>query len=389
MSDEPDSSSNSYTREYWDLVGGVAFALLALYFEHQSDHILVVVFSSMSIGLLSITVSEIAEILAHRISEPYGSYLLTFSAVTVEIILLFSILLQSDSSTNAIETVKGGIISAVLVDMNVLLGLAVFVGGLAFKEQQHNEDTSSSYTTILYVASLALLVPGILDYTSHGKDIIKEASLAISLVLFLFYLVILVFQTKTHIHFFKSTARSRIFRYKKMIKERQDGENDENEDEGVYYIFDHLSLPLNFLSMFILIFIIGVMAELFASKSLPLFKQLGISTGIAGLFIAIMSVTPEIFTALKAAKNDQIQRVINIAMGASTVSILLTVPILMFLGYIAGINLTLNFNPLEVGALIFTIILAWKTTENGETNYFEGLSHLMLFVCYAIIAGFY
>lgn len=389
MSDEPDSSSNSYIREYWDLVGGILFALLALYIEHLNLPGWATFFSALSIGLLSITVSEIAEILAHRISEPYGSYLLTFSAVTVEIILLFSILLQSGSNVNAIETVKGGIISAVLVDMNVLLGLAVFVGGLAFKEQQHNEDTSSSYTTILYVSSLALLVPGILDYTKHGEDVIRNASLSISLVLFLFYIVILIFQTKTHTHFFKSTARSRIFRYKKMIEEHGFNSEDNEEEEHVYYVFDHFSLALNFLSMFILIFIIGVMAEVFARKSLPLFHEFGISTGIAGLFIAVISVTPEIFTAIKAAKNDQIQRVINIAMGASTVSILLTVPILMFLGYIVGINLTLNFNPLEVGALIFTVILAWKTTDDGETNYFEGLSHLMLFICYAIIATFY
>ena len=387
MSEEPDSGHRGYFSEYWDIIGGLIFALLAIYFHNLNNEALSALFSAVSIGLFSITVSEIAEILAHRISEPYGSYLLTISAVAVEIILLFSILLQSTQNIDAIETVKGGIISAVLVDMNVLLGLAVFIGGLSFKEQQHNEDTSSSYTTILYVASLTLLVPGILDYTEHGKEVIKDASLAISLVLFLFYIVILIFQTKTHTDFFKSTARSRIFRYKKMLKEHSN--EDDEDDKGVEYIFDRFSTPMNFISMFIFIFIIGVMAEIFAKTSLPLFKEFNISTGIAGLFIAVISVTPEIFTAIKAAKDDQIQRVINIAMGASTVSILLTVPILMFLGFIFHIDLILNFNPLQVGALIFTIILAWKTTDNGETNYFEGLSHLMLFVSYAIIAGFY
>jgi len=388
MLDEPDSGNRSYFTEYWDLVGGFIFAFLALYFHHLDNASLSALFSAVSIGLFSITVSEIAEILAHRISEPYGSYLLTISAVAVEIILLFSILLQSSQNIDAIETVKGGIISAVLVDMNVLLGLAVFIGGLAFKEQQHNEDTSSSYTTILYVASLTLLVPGILDYTEHGKEVIKSASLAISLVLFLFYIIILIFQTKTHTDFFKSTARSRIFRYKKMLKEHY-GEDDEKDDDGVVYIFEKFPTFLNFISMLFLVFVIGVMAEIFAKTSLPLFKEFNISTGIAGLLIAIISVTPEIFTAIKAAKDDQIQRVINIAMGASTVSILLTVPILMFLGFMFKIDLVLNFNPLQVGALIFTVILAWKTTDNGETNYFEGLSHLMLFVSYAIIAGFY
>ncbi len=387
MSEEPHSGNGSYFSEYWDLIGGLFFAFLAIYFHHNENGALAAMFSAVSIGLFSITVSEIAEILAHRINEPYGSYLLTISAVAVEIILLFSILLQTSNNVDAMETVKGGIISAVLVDMNVLLGLAVFIGGLSFKEQQHNEDTSSSYTTILYVASLALLVPGILDYTEHGKEVIKSASLAISLVLFLFYIIILIFQTKTHTDFFKSTARSRIFRYKKMLKEQH--LEDFEEDKGVTYIFDNFSISVNFFFMFFFIFIIGYMAEIFAKTSLPLFREFNISTGIAGLLIAIISVTPEIFTAIKAAKNDQIQRVINIAMGASTVSILLTVPILMFLGFMFDINLILNFNPLQVGALIFTVILAWKTTDNGETNYFEGLSHLMLFVSYAIIAGFY
>jgi Ca2+:H+ antiporter len=105
--------------------------------------------------------------------------------------------------------------------------------------------------------------------------------------------------------------------------------------------------------------------------------------------IAIISVSPELFTAVKAAKSDQIQRVVNIAMGASTVSILLTVPILMILAPFAGVQLALDFNSLQIGALILTVILAWKTTDNGETNYVEGISHLMFFFAYAVIAAFY
>ncbi|HEY9129208.1 MAG TPA: sodium:proton exchanger, partial [Sulfurovum sp.] len=130
-------------------------------------------------------------------------------------------------------------------------------------------------------------------------------------------------------------------------------------------------------------------AEVFATDGIQMAKDFGISAGLSGLIIAIIAVAPEIATAIKAAKNDQIQRVVNIAMGASVVSILLTVPILLGLAYLSGINLILDFNPLQIGALIMTIILAWKSTEEGQTNYFEGLSHLMFFVCYAIIAAYY
>jgi Ca2+:H+ antiporter len=373
---------SSFLENYWDIIGGILFSILTYILHLKGIGALAALFAAISIIFISITISEIADILAERLDEPYGSFVLTFTAVAVEIILLFSIMLQVSTSPQAMETVRGGIISAVIVDMNVLLGLAVFIGGLSFNEQQHNEDTSSSYTTILYVSALALLVPSILGYTDHTEATIKTASTLIGGLLLVFYIIILIFQTKTHTHFFKATARSRIFRFKSKM---QEGE----EREESNYIFDGLSTSINFLMVFILIFLIGILAEIFASEGMVVFHKYGISTGLAGLIIAIISVAPEIFTAVKAAKNDQIQRVVNIAMGASTVSILLTVPFLLILGHFWDIQLALNFNPLEIGALIFTIILAWKTTDDGETNYFEGLSHLMLFMCYAIIAGLY
>jgi Ca2+:H+ antiporter len=310
---------------------------------------------------------------------------LTFSAVAVEILLLFMIVLQASShSTQALETVKGGIISAVLVDMNVILGLAVFVGGLNFKEQEHNEDTSSSYTTILLVSAAILLVPSILSTTSHQQDDILLASYLIGGLLFSFYFIIFIFQTKTHIDFFKATARSRILRFKKRRK-LQIHENEEGDD----YFYDKLTPFQNFIAIFIFIFIIGILAEIFANDGIKVMSEFGIGSGIAGIFIAIVAVAPELFTAIKAAVNDQIQRVINIAMGASVVSILLTVPALLVLSASADINLLLDFNPLQIGALILTIILAWKTTLDGETNYLEGIAHLVFFLAYAIIAGFY
>jgi len=347
-----------------------------------------VISAALAIGAFSVTVSEIAEILAERIEEPYASFVLTFSAVIVEIILLFMIILESTHSPQALDTVKGGIISAVIVDMNVLLGIAVFVGGLGFEEQKHNEDTSSTYTTILLVASSALLVPSIINYTDSQGGQLFEASVLIAITLISFYVSIFIFQTKTHQHFFKIEAKSRIFQIKKHREEINNSEHEDEKDEDDY-LFDRMSNLYNFIIIFALIFFIGVFAEIFAKDGMQVADDLGISAGFAGLIIAIIAVAPEILTAIKAAQNDEMQRVVNIAMGASTVSILLTVPTLMGLAYANDIYLTLDFNAFQIGALILTIILAWKTTDNGETNYFEGVSHLMFFASYAIIATMY
>jgi len=375
-----------YIQDYWDIVLGIMAVLIAFYFHSNGQGAMATLMAAIAIATLSLTVAEVAEILSERLEEPYGSMVLTFSAVVVEIILLYIILLEATHSPEVIETVKGGIVSAVIVDMNVLLGLAVFVGGLKFTEQQHNKETSSTYTTILFVTGLALLVPSLLSQSEHGVDIIREASYIIAAVLMLFYIIIFIFQTKTHTHFFKATAKSRIFRLKRKMEESgQEIDEDEHSD----YIFEKFNNIGNFIVIFILIAIIALGAEIFATDGVKLAKEYGISTGLSGLAIAIIAVSPEIFTAIKAARNDQIQRVVNIAMGASVVSILLTVPILLALAYATGIDLMLDFNPLQIGALIMTIILAWKTTEEGQTNYFEGISLLMFFTCYAIIAGYY
>ena len=363
-----------FISEYIDIIVGIIFAVLSFYFHNIGNKELSAVTTAISIGAFSMTVAEIADILAERFEEPYASFVLTFSAVVVEIVLLYMIISHSNYLEEGLNTVKGGIISAVIVDMNVLLGLAVFIGGLSYKEQEHNEDTSSTYTTILLVAASALLVPSVLNYTQNNDNLYLISGI-IAAILFIFYISIFIFQTKTHKEFFKATSKSR--KKKKTVEIEED------------YIFDKFPSIANIAIIFVLIFIIGVLSEIFAMDGMEVAKRYNISSGFAGLIIAIIAVSPEIMTAIKAAKEDEIQRVVNIAMGASTVSIMLTVPILMILSSFIGIKLTLDFNALQVGALLLTIILAWKTTDNGETNYFEGISHIMFFMAYATIATIY
>ncbi|MEA1915962.1 MAG: sodium:proton exchanger [Campylobacterota bacterium] len=370
--------------DYWDIIIGLTSIVLAILLHKSGYTSLSTLFAAIGIGALSLTVSEVAEIISERLQEPYGSFVLTFSAVIVEIILLYIILLQAYGNPDVIETVKGGIISAVIVDMNVLLGLAVFLGGLKFREQDHNKETSSAYTTILFVTGVALLVPSLLNESRHATEVVAKVSYIIAGLLMVFYIFIIIFQTKTHTHFFKQTARSRMFK----IRNKSD-EDDYDDEHNNSYIFDRFNNMGNFISIFVLIAIIAIGAEVFATDGIIIAKEYGISPALSGLFIAIVAVAPEIATAIKAAKNDEIQRVVNIAMGASTVSILLTVPVLLALAYMSGINLMLDFNTLEIGALILTIILAWKTTDEGHTNYFEGISHLMFFAAFAIIAAYY
>jgi len=361
--------------DYWDIFVGSFSLVFAVFFHYYDLPLLATVFAAVGIGALAVTIAEIAEILAERFGEPFGSLVLTFSAVLVEILILFMVVLEARHHPEVIDTVKNGIVATVLVDLNALLGLAVFLGGLNFKEQEHNEDTSASYTTVLFVAAAMLLVPTTISLHSSQAALYK-ASIIIAVLLFIYYFFIFKFQTGTHVHFFKFKKRSRVKKYQK-------------EDEDEHYYFDKKNSKFLIFFLLFLLVLIGILSEIFADDGVMVFKSFGLTAGFVGILIAFVTVAPELFTAIRAAKNDEMQRVINIAMGASTVSILLTVPILIFLSLIVGIKLTLDFSPLQVGALLLTILLVWKTTEDGETNYLEGLSHLMLFLSYAVIAVFY
>lgn len=380
-----------FIEDYWDIFFGVLAGVLAYKLHIEGSYALSAFASAMAIIFFSITVSEIAEILADRLKEPLGSFVLTFSAVVVEILLLFMVLLETSDglSSMAADTVKGGIISAVIVDMNLLLGLSVLVGGLAYKMQEHNEETSGSYITILLVTACVLLVPSILALTNHNAEVLNKASVFVAILLFAYYIVILIFQTKTHINFFKATARSRLLRFKKRMQDRENDEEEDEEAEIDHYIFERMPTAVNFLFMAGFILIIGLLAEFLAMDGLKTSVNLGISPAVAGLIIAFIAVAPEFFTAVRAARNDEPQRVINIAMGASTVTILVTVPILLLLAKLYNIELPLNFNTLEIGALIFTVLLAWKTTQNGITDYLEGISHLVFFFAYMLLAAYF
>ncbi|VAY88079.1 Calcium/proton antiporter [hydrothermal vent metagenome] len=323
--------------------------------------------------------------------EPYSSFVLTFSAIAIEIILLSIFLYNGYTIHNpqVIDIVKAGMLTAVIVDINFLLGLSVLIGGLSFKEQSHNEETSSTYTTVLLTSAVILLVPSAVEYINNDFNMLYNSSIAISFLLLVFYMGIFIFQTRTHSHFFANTGKSRIFFINKRQKKNEIDENTENNtEEEITYIFEKINNFWNIIIIVGFLLLVAVLSEIFSHNSLVIFHKYGISIGLAALSIAIISVAPEIFTSIKAAKNDEIQRAVNIGMGASTVSILLAIPIIMFISYLIGINFTLDFNKFHLAALIISVVLAWKTTEDGETNYFEGISHLVLFVGFIIMIIF-
>jgi len=111
---ETTSNLKEYMQDYWDILVGVISIIIAFYLHKIGQGGMATLMAAIGIAALSLTVSEVAEILSERLVEPYASMVLTFSAVVVEIVLLYIILLEASHSPEVVETVKGGGLSLLL-----------------------------------------------------------------------------------------------------------------------------------------------------------------------------------------------------------------------------------------------------------------------------------
>ncbi|MFD2851669.1 hypothetical protein [Eoetvoesiella caeni] len=73
----------------------------------------------------SLRVAHHAEVLAEKVGDPYGTMILTLSAVLVEVVVL-AIMMSHESSPTL---VRDTIYAAVMLDINGILGLAALMGG--------------------------------------------------------------------------------------------------------------------------------------------------------------------------------------------------------------------------------------------------------------------
>jgi Ca2+:H+ antiporter len=103
---------------------------------------------------------------------------------------------------------------------------------------------------------------------------------------------------------------------------------------------------------------------------------------IPAVLVALISASPEILTALKAAQQDRMQTTVNIALGASLATVLLTLPVIEAMALLNGERIVMALTPLQGGMLLLTFVTVMNNLHDGETNAIEGISHFALFAAF-------
>ncbi len=314
----------------------------------------VIIYSAMS-------VAHHAEMLAEKFGEPYGTLILTISAVIVEIVIIVIMMLHAESPVLARDTIY----SAIMLDINGLLGIAAIIGGLKYGEQPYNVDSSNSYLSMLLVAiGIAMVVPHFIDAAHHDNFMMFNVVMFI-----LLYIVFTRIQLKSHKYFFE---------YKGGKEEVCDVEGHCKAPSSINAWY-HASI------LILSIILVGVLAELlslFMSNTLSTF---GLPLAMGAVGVAVISAAPELITAVRAAIDNRMQTVINIALGASLATILLTIPAVIVVSRVMGLDLNLSVTPVQGVMLGLTLLVSIVNFNDGETNVLEGFLHVILFVVFSFL----
>ena len=333
-------------------------ATVAAKYLHVSPVVLFFL-AALAIVPLAKFMGDATEALAAHTSPTLGGILnATFGNATELIISLFA--LRAGLS----ELVKASITGSIIGNLLLVLGAAIFAGGLKYKIQTFNQTLARASASTLLLAVIALIIPAIFLQTAPrvGDRIIEELSILVAVFMLIVYFAGLLFTLHTH----KSLTTT---------------ENDASEGPG-------WSIRKSILILAGATLAVAWMSEILVGSVEPIIKHLGWTELFLGVIVvAIIGNAAEHGAAVMMATKNKMDLALQISIGSATQIVIFVAPILVLASLFFQEPMSLIFNNFELAAIIFAVLISNLVTADGESNWLEGLQLLM---AYAIMAvGFF
>jgi len=189
------------------------------------------------------------------------------------------------------------------------------------------------------------------------------------LMFILLYITFTRIQLSSHKYFFE-------YKRKKNTEESKESANPAKHHINGWYHASNLVAA---------IIAIGVLSEILAIFMGNTLETYGLPLAIGAVGVAVISAAPELITAVRAAVDNRMQTVVNIALGASLATILLTIPAVILVTRYMDMDLNLAITPVQGVMLGLTLLVSIVNFNDGETNVLEGFLHFILFVVFVFL----
>jgi Ca2+:H+ antiporter len=302
-----------------------------------------------------------AEMIAERIGEPFGTLLLTLAVTVIEVALISTIMLGDKPAPSL---ARDTVFAVVMIVCNGLVGICIFIGGLRYREQDVQVAGANLYLSVLFVmATITLIMP---NYTLTAPGPFYSAAQLgfVSIVTVLLYAVFLYTQTIRHRDYFVGGG------------------------SGVAHAEGEISNQT--LAVSVALLLVSLLAVVLLAKKFSLvvdvvIAKVGAPPAFAGVLVALLILLPESVAAISAARKNDLQKSINLALGSSLATIGLTIPAVAVAAYALDKQLVLGLNAQEMVILLLTFMLSMLTFGTGRTNILFGLVHVVVFAVYVFM----
>ena len=327
--------------------------------------------SALAIIPLAGWMGNATEQLAHRLGEGVGGLLNASFGNAAELIIALMAL-----RAGLIDVVKASITGSIIGNLLLVLGAAIFTGGLRFQHQRFNKTAARASCTALILAAAALVIPSVFHYTASSSpggwnpEAEQKLSLAIACVLLVTYVAILVFTLVTH---------------KKLFG----GGNEDGQPTPAD--LDQQPWPIKKAVALLLVATVAVawVSEFLVGAVEAAQHSLGVTETFVGVIIvAVVGNAAEHSTAITMALKNKMDLSLGIAIGSSLQIALFVTPVLVFASYLFPHRLNLEFTLPEIVAVVMAAFVADQISGDGESNWLEGVQLLALYLIIGILFYF-
>jgi Ca2+:H+ antiporter len=329
------------------------------------------IFFSAALGVIptAALMGRATEEVAARSGPGIGGLLnVTFGNAPELIIALFAL------EAGLHEVVKASIIGSILGNILLVMGAAMLAGGLTGgrKLQRFDRTAANVQSLMLFLAVAAMVLPAIFELVEGQglpgidqervvfDDTVEDLSLAVAIVLIGTYACGLLFSLRTH---------------RELFNPHSDGDEAHDDTWG-------WSIRTSVIALAIAGILVGVMSEILVGSIEAASESIGLSEFFIGVIVvAIVGNAAEHWVAVLVAIKNKMDLSVNIAIGSSAQVALFVAPVLVITSFFLGPGpMPLVFNGFEIAALFLGVLAAYEVTNEGESNWFEGVQLLALYV---------
>jgi Ca2+:H+ antiporter len=272
------------------------------------------------------------------------------------------------SGHGASSLARDTMLAIVMIVLNGLVGACLLLGGLRYREQTYNLYGANAFLTVLLPLVVLGLVLPTFTRSSAGSTLSPLQSVILISMSVGLYVVFLAIQTRRHREYFVAPG--------------DDGAALEHtHPEGG----DTQSSRYHALLMLAYVVPIVLLAKQIANPINYGIEVLGAPAALGGLLVAVLILSPESLAAVRAARANQLQRSINLALGTALSSISLTIPAVLVIGLITGREIVLGLDAPETVLMLLSLAVSMLTFALERTNVLSGAVHVLLFIAYLMI----